>query len=146
MLILHTYFYMWENKLHNAKDFSGDDIQVWMTFFLWKKEKIKKSEWLEVVKSDISILWGKLKFKEGDLVKIIKKTKKIYQWGHDEFVEVVFIIERDKKALTDEKWADIQYVFNATLLIHHLFASSDLVEVIWNFKEKIWNKVDDILK
>lgn len=137
---------MWGKKLLSAKDFSGDDIQVWMAFYLWKKDKIKKSEWLEVVTSDVSILWGKLKFKEGDIVKIIKKRKVKYEWSDNEFNEVTFIVERNNKALTDEKWVDVQYVFNATLLIHHLFPVSDLIQVVWNAKIEVWNQVNDILK
>lgn len=146
-IILHTYFfYMWSKKLLGAKDFSGDDIYVWMNFFLWKKDKIKKSEWLEVVTSDVSILWWKLKFKEGDIVKVINKRRVKYEWGDNEFHEITFIVERSSEPLKDEKWIEIQYVFNANLLIHHLFPVSDLSQVILLAKEEVWEKVDTILK
>lgn len=117
-----------------------------MTFYLWKKDKIKKSEWLEVVTSDVCLVWWKLKFKNGDIVKVVKNQKVKFDCGKKEFNELTFVVERDGSLLTNEKWEEIQYVFNANLFIHHLFPVSDLVQVVSKAKEEVWNQVDDILK
>ncbi len=134
-------------KILETKDFSWDDIHVWMRFTLWDKNKIKRNEWLIEVVWDVKILWWKLIFKDWDNV-IVTETQLVKYALNDwkSYNEVTFQIERNWELL--KKWEEIvNFTFNWNLLIHHLFpiSISDISQVLLDARQKSkWN-IEEVL-
>lgn len=130
----------------SSKDFKWIEIEEWMRFTMWDKEKIKSDEWLIIKEGDIKIVWWKFIFKNWDVI-VIKKTQQVKKAWNDKLRnEVTFQVERWWKAI-EKDWTPIDYTFMGTLLIHHLFSKwvSNLAEVLIDAREKNKWKVKDLL-